>query len=211
MIAVEKVRHYGETVAAVIAENRYVAEDACDLIEVEYELLPHVTDLEEAIAEGAPKLEDGGNVFDAGSLKRGDARHAFRDADAVVDGTYRTSTQLHNSLESHGAVARWDGEILTVWESTQHVFGVREGLRAALLLPLSRIRVICDYMGGGFGSKIRVSAPNASRRRAASIPRTPRWRSASASPAMRWAIANRHGSLTLGPCCWRPAPGRPGF
>ena len=60
---------------------------------------------------------------------------------------------MHNSLESHGAVAAWDGEILTVWESTQHVFGVREGLRAALLLPLSRIRVICDYMGGGFGSK----------------------------------------------------------
>ena len=135
--------------------TRETAVRALGLIEVDYELLPHVTDLEEAIADGAPKLEDGGNVFEAGSLKRGDARSAFKDADAVVEGTYRTSTQMHNSLESHGAVAAWDGENLTVWESTQHVFGVREGLRAALLPPALRIRVICDYMGGGFGSKGR--------------------------------------------------------
>ncbi len=140
----DEVRFIGDEVAAV---------RALALIEVDYELLPHVTDLEEAIADGSPTVGDGGNVFEAGSLKRGDARHAFRGADAVVEGTYRTSTQMHNSLETHGAVARWDGENLTVWESTQHVFGVREGLRAALLLPLSRIRVICDYMGGGFGSK----------------------------------------------------------
>ncbi len=149
----EEVRFIGDEVAAVAADNAETAARALGLIEVDYELLPHVTDLEEAIADGAPKLEDGGNVIDAGSLKRGEPRPAFKNADAVVEGTYRTSTQMHNSLESHGAVAAWDGEILTVWESTQHVFGVREGLRAALLLPLSRIRVICDYMGGGFGSK----------------------------------------------------------
>ena len=71
----------------------------------------------------------------------------------MIDATYRTSTQLHNSLETHGAVATWDGERLTVYESTQHVFGVRQGLRTALGLPFSKIRVICDYMGGGFGSK----------------------------------------------------------
>ncbi|HKY49694.1 MAG TPA: molybdopterin cofactor-binding domain-containing protein, partial [Candidatus Limnocylindria bacterium] len=149
----EEVRFIGDEVAAVAADDADIAARALALIEVEYELLPHVTDLEEAIDERAPKLESDGNVFDAGSLKRGDARQAFKDADVVVESTYRTSTQLHNSLESHGAVASWDGQNLTVWESTQHVFGVREGLRAALLLPLSRIRVICDYMGGGFGSK----------------------------------------------------------
>ncbi|HEV8230605.1 MAG TPA: xanthine dehydrogenase family protein molybdopterin-binding subunit, partial [Candidatus Limnocylindria bacterium] len=149
----DEVRFVGDEVAAVAADDVPTALRALALIEVDYELLPHVIDLEEAIAEGAPKLETDGNVFDAGSLKRGDARAAFKDADAVIEATYRTSTQLHNSLETHGAVAQWDGEILTVWESTQHVFGVREGLRAALLLPLSRIRVICDYMGGGFGSK----------------------------------------------------------
>jgi xanthine dehydrogenase YagR molybdenum-binding subunit len=140
----EEVRFIGDEVAAVAADDAETAARALGLIEVDYELLPHVTDLEEAIADGAPKLEDGGNVIDAGSLKRGEPRSAFKIADAVVEGTYRTSTQMHNSLESHGAVAAWDGEILTVWESTQHVFGVREGLRAALLLPLSRIRVICD-------------------------------------------------------------------
>jgi CO/xanthine dehydrogenase Mo-binding subunit len=149
----EEVRFIGDEVAAVAADDADTAVRALGLIEVDYELLPHVTGLAEAIADGAPKLEEGGNVFEAGSLKRGETRSAFKGADAVVEGTYRTSTQMHNSLESHGAVAAWDGEILTVWESTQHVFGVREGLRAALLLPLSRIRVICDYMGGGFGSK----------------------------------------------------------
>ncbi len=101
----EEVRFIGDEVAAVAADDPETAVRALGLIEVEYELLPHVTDLEEAITDGAPKLEDGGNVFEAGSLKRGEARPAFKDADAVVEGTYRTSTQLHNSLESHGAVA----------------------------------------------------------------------------------------------------------
>src|SRR5436305_8454998 len=149
----EEVRFVGDEVAAVAAESSDVAEAALRLISVDYEVLPHVVDLEEAITPGAPKLEENGNVSDAGSLKRGDARRAFKDADATIEATYRTSTQLHNSLETHGAVASWDGEVLTVYESTQHVFGVREGLRNALQLPLTKIRVICDYMGGGFGSK----------------------------------------------------------
>src|ERR671934_1627890 len=122
-------------------------------VEVDYELLPHVVDLEEAIGDVAPRLESDGNVSEGGNHKRGDAKRGLKDAEFVVDATYRTSTQLHNSLETHGAVAAWDGEQLTVYESTQHVFGVRQGLKAALKLPFSKIRVICDYMGGGFGSK----------------------------------------------------------
>src|SRR2546430_3768685 len=101
----------------------------------------------------APRLETDGNVAEAATHKRGDAKRALKEADFVVDVTYRTSTQIHNSLETHGAVATWDGEQLTVYESTQHTFAVRQGLRTALKLPFSKIRVLCDYMGGGFGSK----------------------------------------------------------
>jgi xanthine dehydrogenase YagR molybdenum-binding subunit len=149
----EEVRFVGDEVAAVAADDEDSAAEALRLIEVDYELLPHVVDLEEAIGDLAPRLESDGNVSEGGTHKRGDVRKAMKEADAVVEATYRTSTQLHNSLETHGAVAAWDGELLTVWESTQHVFGVRQGLVTALKLPYAKIRVVCDYMGGGFGSK----------------------------------------------------------
>jgi CO/xanthine dehydrogenase Mo-binding subunit len=149
----EEVRFVGDEVAAVAADDEQTAVEALRLIEVDYELLPHVVDLEEAIGDVAPRLETDGNVAEAAMHKRGDAKRGLKEADFVVDATYRTSTQLHNSLETHGAVATWEGDQLTVYESTQHAFGVRQGLRAALKLPFSRIRVLCDYMGGGFGSK----------------------------------------------------------
>jgi xanthine dehydrogenase YagR molybdenum-binding subunit len=149
----DEVRFVGDEVAAVAADSEELAADAIRLIDVDYEVLPFVPDLEEAMRDDATCLDDKGNVTESGRLDRGDVKRAFADASAVVEATYRTSTQLHNSLETHGAVARWDGDELTVWESTQHVFGVREGLRAALKIPYSDIRVLCDYMGGGFGSK----------------------------------------------------------
>ena len=149
----DEVRFAGDEVAAVAADSEETAAEAVRLIDVEYEVLPFVADLEEAMADGATPLADGGNVTESGKLDRGDVRRAFAESAIVVEGTYRTSTQLHNSLETHGAVARWDGDELTVWESTQHVFGVRAGLQAALKIPYKDIRVLCDYMGGGFGSK----------------------------------------------------------
>jgi len=149
----EEVRFVGDEVAAVAADDEQTAVEALRLIEVDYELLPHVVDLEEAIGDMAPRLDPDGNVAEAATHKRGDAKRALKEADFVVDATYRTSTQIHNSLETHGAVATWDGDQLTVYESTQHTFAVRQGLRTALKLPFSKIRVLCDYMGGGFGSK----------------------------------------------------------
>jgi len=150
----EEVRFVGDDVAAVAADDAATAQRALALIDVDYELLPHVTDLEEAISEGAPKLDEDGNVHDAGAFKRGDVRKAFREADATIEATYRTSTALHNALETHGALAHWDGERLTVWESTQSVFGVRNMLKDALKIDASKIRVLCEYMGGGFGAKL---------------------------------------------------------
>jgi len=149
----EEVRFVGDEVAAVAADDEQTAVEALRLIEVDYELLPHVVDLQEAIGDMAPRLDTDGNVAEAATHKRGDAKRALKEAEFVVDATYRTSTQVHNSLETHGAVAAWDGDQLTVYESTQHTFGVRQGLRTALKLPYSKIRVLCDYMGGGFGSK----------------------------------------------------------
>ena len=149
----EEVRFVGDEVAAVAADTEEIANEALGLIAVDYEVLPHVVDLEEAIDDASPRIDEHGNVHDADRYERGDVKKALKDADAVVEATYRTSTQLHNSLETHGAVAVWDGDLLTVHESTQHVFGVRQGLQAALRIPYGKIRVVCEHMGGGFGSK----------------------------------------------------------
>ncbi|HUQ42171.1 MAG TPA: xanthine dehydrogenase family protein molybdopterin-binding subunit [Candidatus Limnocylindrales bacterium] len=150
----EEVRFIGDDVAAVVADTEDIAREALALIEVDYEILPHVADLEEAIGAKAPKLTPDGNVFDAGSYKRGDVRKAFKDATTTVEATYRTSTQMHNALETHGAVASWDGERLTIWESTQAVFGVRDMVKDSLKLQPAQVHVICDFMGGGFGAKL---------------------------------------------------------
>lgn len=152
------LRFVGEEVAAVAADDLDTARDALKLIEVEYEILPAVTDLEAASKPGAPPVHERGNTLKSdgheGSLySRGDVQRGFKEADVTVEGTFTTSTQLHSSLETHGSVASWEGDELTIWESTQYIFGVRDRVALALDIPLSRIHVICDYMGGGFGSK----------------------------------------------------------
>lgn len=149
------VRFAGDEVAAVAADNEYVAEDALELIAVEYETLSFVVDGEEALRPGAPQVHPAGNLVGGKpkTYERGDVQRGFAEADVVVEGTFRTQAALHNCLESHGAVAVWEGEQLCLWESTQHVYGVREQVAQFFDLPLDRVRVICRYMGGGFGSK----------------------------------------------------------
>src|SRR5262249_17966295 len=88
----------------------------------------------------------------------GDVERAFKDADVIVEGTYRTQVQTHSPLETHGAIARWEGDSLTLWTSTQATFGVRDQLAEALKIPHEKVRVLCDYMGGGFGSKLAGGA-----------------------------------------------------
>ena len=143
----EEVHYVGAPVAVVVGETEEIAADAAHLVEIEYESLPFVVDLEEAVADRT-------RVQRKESYSRGDARRGFREADIVVDARYTTSTQLHNCLEPHGAVAQWDGERLTLWESTQAMFDVRKGVAKAIRARLDDVRVICDYMGGGFGSKL---------------------------------------------------------
>ncbi len=135
----------GDEVACVVARDPDIARDALELIEVEYQQLPWVLDPLAALEPGEPQV-----------YQRGDLEAGFKAADIVLERSFRTQTALHNCLETHGSVAYWEGDQLTVWDSTQHIFGVRQGLAAALGLSLNKVRVIKKYMGGGFGSKNRL-------------------------------------------------------
>ncbi|HEU4328784.1 MAG TPA: xanthine dehydrogenase family protein molybdopterin-binding subunit [Roseiflexaceae bacterium] len=151
----EELRFAGEIIAVVAANDPDVARDAAALVRAEYEPLPHVVDIEQAALPDAPKAHAGGNVFNGkpSVTERGDLAAGFASAATVVERTYRTASQLHSCLEPHGTVAHWEGENLTVYESTQHVFGVRNTIARWLNIPQSNVRAICNYMGGGFGSK----------------------------------------------------------
>jgi xanthine dehydrogenase YagR molybdenum-binding subunit len=148
------VRYVGDEIAAVAADSEEIAEDALRLVEVEYEPLPFVTALEAALAPGAPKLRQGGNLVEEPKVdERGDVQAGLREAEVVVEETYTTQAALHNCLEPHGCTATWDGDHLTLWDSTQSIFDVREEVAQKLQLPEHHVRVIKQYMGGGFGSK----------------------------------------------------------
>jgi xanthine dehydrogenase YagR molybdenum-binding subunit len=148
------VRFVGDEVAAVAAECEEQAEDALRLIKVEYEPLPFVATIAAALGRDAPPVHEGGNI--AGEPKhyvRGDPEAGLRQADFVIDATYETPCALHNALESHGCMAFWEGDSLTLWDSTQGMFAVRGQVAEKLGLPEHRVRVITQHMGGGFGAK----------------------------------------------------------
>ena len=155
----DELRFAGEEVAAVAADDLDTARDALKLVKVEYEPLPFITTVEQAIMPGAPQIHPLGNILKGeldqeGELySRGDVHKGFEEADVIVERSYSTSTQLHNSLETHGCVAAWEGDELTIWESTQNIFGVRARISGVLKMPQSKVHVISEYMGGGFGSK----------------------------------------------------------
>ncbi len=151
-------RYAGEEVAAVAAETPYEAADALRAITVDYETLPFVVGLDAATLAQAPQVHEGGNqVREPSRYQRGDVAKGFAEADVVLEETYRTSTEIHSPMEVHGSVAQWEGAHLTVWDTTQSIFDVQRGLARALKLPLSSVRVISHFMGGGFGSKLGVN------------------------------------------------------
>ena len=149
------VRYHGDEVAVVAARDEETARAAAAALEIDYEPLPFVVDLEEAMKPDAPPVRPQGNVrWDRASrYSRGDVEAGLREADVVVEGTFRTPTQLHNCLETHGSVVDWQGDRVTIYDSTQHIFGVRDRFAELFGLPVHRVRVIKEYMGGGFGSK----------------------------------------------------------
>lgn len=148
------VRFAGQEVAAVAAISPEIARDALRLIKVDYAPLPFVAAMDEALKPGAPPVfERGSNVSGSKVNAAGDVAAGFAAAAATVAAVYTTPVQTHVSLETHGAVASWAGDALTVWCSTQGIFGVRDDLAVYFNLPPENVRVITAYLGGGFGSK----------------------------------------------------------
>jgi CO/xanthine dehydrogenase Mo-binding subunit len=138
--------HEGQPVAVVAAETFAHAQAAVELIEVDWEELEPLLDPEEAVRRGS--LLGRARRHDRGDLDAG-----LDDADAVVEAEYRTQTLNHNSMETHQAVCEWRGDGLDVYVSTQYIWGVRDDVAEAFGLAPDKVRVVCEYMGGGFGAK----------------------------------------------------------
>lgn len=150
-------RHEGEEVAVVAAETPQQAFDAIRAIRVEYEVLPFIVDHDEALDPAAPTVQAGGNLVGEPRIRvRGDLEAGFAEAKVVVERSFRTSYEIHAPLEPHGSVARWEGNRLTIWDSTQGVFPIQQAMARVMGLPLANVRVIGHFMGGGFGSKLEL-------------------------------------------------------
>ena len=149
-----RVKYEGEQIAAVAAVSEKIAEEALKLIKVDYRTLPHVVTPEKAMAEGAPRVRDSANLEKINEYSRGNIDQGFAEAGVTIERTYRTAIEIHQTAETHASVAKWDEDELTVWDSTQAIFSVRDGLAEALGIPETKVRVIKMYMGGGFGSKL---------------------------------------------------------
>jgi len=154
------VRFVGDAVAAVAAVDRHTAEEATRLIKVDYEVLPFVLDPEEALKPGAPEIQPGGNLSPDNKGQRepetythGNVRDGLAAADHVFEDQY-TSVHLNNAqLEIRASIAEWQGDRLTMYASTQGIASCRMDMARDLNIPLENVRVICHYMGGGFGNK----------------------------------------------------------
>lgn len=148
-----KVMYVGDEVAAVAAASEAVAEDAIRAIKVQYEVLPFLATVEQALQPEAPPVFEGGNSKESQVEEEGNLDAGFAAAVHLVEQTYHTQVQTHVSLETHGCVCEWEGDTLTAWVSTQAVHGTREGFAKSLNVPQANVRVITEHMGGGFGSK----------------------------------------------------------
>ena len=136
----------GAAVAAVAADTFGQARRAVAAIAVEWEVLEAVLDPHEAVRREQFTMP-------SSTYERGDFAKALESADVVIESTYRTSVVLHNSMETHQSVCEWVGDTLNVYISTQYIWGVRSAVAAELGIPGDKVRVVCEYMGGGFGSK----------------------------------------------------------
>ncbi|MDE2465475.1 MAG: xanthine dehydrogenase family protein molybdopterin-binding subunit [Alphaproteobacteria bacterium] len=171
-----EVRYIGAPVVALAATSMAYAEEALHLIRVDYEPLPFIADMEAARRLDAPAVYEPGaapgghpsgfpartslplsnNVRGPAIDRRGDVVRGMGEADVIIESEYRTHVQTHCCMEPHAIVADWQSEGLTVHISTQFTSGVRHELAETFNLPLNRVRVIVDGMGGGFGSKSQL-------------------------------------------------------
>jgi CO/xanthine dehydrogenase Mo-binding subunit len=183
VLAIDRVVFMGQPVAAVAADELSIAEEALDLIEVEYQVLPASIDPLKAMQPGAPPVADAGteadtsealahsavaiakseapakavNISQQARLQRGDPAAGFAQSDHVLEKTYRVPMVHQGYLEAHAVLAEWDRNgLLTLWASTQGSFNTRSEVADVLGIPENRIRVIPVECGGGFGGKIRA-------------------------------------------------------
>jgi CO/xanthine dehydrogenase Mo-binding subunit len=134
--------YHGAPVAAVAADTYEQARAALDLVDVEWEVLDPALDPDHSERHDEPSRHE-----------RGDLEAGLAEADVVVEAEYRTQSVLHNSFETHQAICRWEGDVLEVYISTQFIWGIRDTVASTLELPPDKVRVVCEYMGGGFGAK----------------------------------------------------------
>lgn len=152
VLASDRVRYTGEPVALIAASDPETADEAADLVEVSYEDLPGVFDVESSLDSDAPLVHDEGNTLVSWQLNRGETTQAMAEADVVVEGEYRTQHVEHAYLEPEVGVAWTENDVLTLRASTQVIEHASE-LAQILGLPENKVRVIASYMGGGFGGK----------------------------------------------------------
>ena len=157
-MAVDEVRYVGEAVACVVARDRYAAADALAAIEVDYEQLPPVLDIRTALDEASPKVHEAGNKSYEWVFANGDMEAAFRDAPVVLERTYRQQRLIPAAMEPRAVVCSCVGGEFTLWSATQIPHVLRVMLALVTGIPEQNIRVIAPDVGGGFGSKLQVTA-----------------------------------------------------
>lgn len=173
ILAVDKVRYFGEAVAAVAAVSLDIAEKAVNLIEVEYESLPVMLDVEEAVKPGSilihPDLknyktipdvffpEADTNIANHFKLRKGNIEKGFDESDLIVENKFKVPQILHVPLETHAVIARWGtGDKIKIWSSAQSPYTLRNLFSVALGIPIQNINVTVPYVGGGFGGKAGI-------------------------------------------------------
>jgi aerobic carbon-monoxide dehydrogenase large subunit len=157
-MAVDTVRYGGEIVAAVIARDRYAAADALESIDVDYEPLEPVLDMEAALRPDSPKVHEAGNKSFTWLFENGDLGAAFRDAPIVLERTYRQQRLIPSAMEPRSVVCAPVGDEYTMWSATQIPHVLRVMLALVTGIPEQNLRVIAPDVGGGFGSKLQVTA-----------------------------------------------------
>jgi aerobic carbon-monoxide dehydrogenase large subunit len=165
LLAQDRVYYVGHPIAVVVATDRYIARDAADLVEVDYDVLPAVADPEKALAPGAPPVhpEWPDNVAFTFHQEGGDTEQAFRDAEVVVKQRITSQRLIPTAMETRGVVAEWrpGDKAMTLWSSTQIPHLMRTMVAGILGMNENLLRVITPEVGGGFGSKLNVYAEEA--------------------------------------------------
>jgi len=165
VVATDKVRHEGDIVAIVVAETEAIAEQAVELVDVEYDELPSVMDVEAALADNAPHVHEeffpiapelnpvpGTNICHQAQIKKGDIDAGFAEADFIYEDSYSAPPVQHAALDRHAMISHVESNAITVWTNCQSPFPLQRELQRIFGMPA---RVIVPYVGGGFGSKSR--------------------------------------------------------